>query len=659
MLVPMLASCAPPSSDSLASALYQRFDDCSQLVSWYRTALKERVENPYAITDKGMPAVDVAAPAAEAGQDGAGSGISDEGGSSTTTVQEQGIDEGDIAKNDGSMIYVAIGSELRVIPTEPPFVAERSPLPDGQHSMLVSAENGTGSVLVATSRWVANVPETVLSRFAVADGKLELIAREHLEGSLVSLRSLDGTAHLVLRHDPLVNLAFVHPGYTGTDDDARRANEEVIDALGVSDILPRRYVDGDMASMSSALDCTNVGTPGTFSGMSVTWVVSTDLGDPSADLRASAGVVAEPDIVYVGQSSLVAASTIYPDSSGKVVPVRTIGPESVVHRFDLTEAGAVYQASVMVPGRLLSSYAVSEHDGFLRVATTTEATGFGRDSMSGVHVLEHVGDELLEVGSVEGIGIGEQIQGVRFAGDLAYVVTFRRIDPLVIVDLSNPRQPKVRGELKVPGYSTWMQLLDDGRLLAFGYAGDDAGSITGVQWSLFDVSDLDAPKLIDTLPAGPASEAAHEPHAITVVAMPIYGADAALLLWPVDSGYFRGPVEPQVTEPTSLPDGGSTGSGSTGSSSPSSGADAPDGSLFTDTFAGGTLGSAPAIPYDGARYLLGVGSYDGLELVELAALELPARGLRTMMVAHHGVCIMEDGAVFIWDDGGYSGVVVP
>jgi uncharacterized secreted protein with C-terminal beta-propeller domain len=206
-------------------------------------------------------------------------------------------------------------------------------------------------------------------------------------------------------------------------------------------------------------------------------------------------------------------------------PLRT-----AIHAFDLTAPdGADYLASGEIDGTVLNSYALSEHNGVLRVATTTSSGGFGQSQESGVHVVEVRGDTLVEIGTLGGLGRTETIQGVRFLGDRGYVVTFRQTDPLFVIDLSDPTAPTLQGELKVPGFSTYLHPLADGQLLAIGFDGTDSGAITGTQLSLFDVSDPAAPALLDTMPVGDHSEAAFDPHAF------LYWAESGTVVVPSES----------------------------------------------------------------------------------------------------------------------------
>ena len=175
-----------------------------------------------------------------------------------------------------------------------------------------------------------------------------------------------------------------------------------------------------------------------------------------------------------------------------------------IHRFDISDpAGAVYTASGSVPGEIHNQFALSEHAGHLRVVTTT-GDRWSSESESWVRVLAESDGLLVEVGSVGDIGRGEQVQSVRFAGDVGYVVTFRQIDPFYTIDLSDPAEPAVVGELKIPGFSSYLHPLGNGMVLGVGSDADEDGWITGAKVSLFDVSDLNEPREVAvwTAPSG-------------------------------------------------------------------------------------------------------------------------------------------------------------
>lgn len=187
-----------------------------------------------------------------------------------------------------------------------------------------------------------------------------------------------------------------------------------------------------------------------------------------------------------------------------------------LHVFDVEGAVVSHVASGNVAGNLINQYAMSIHDGVLRTATTAWDDTGRTESLVTTFRVE--GTDLVRLGQVGDLGPDEDIQAVRFMGTTAYVVTFRRTDPLYVVDLSDPRAPRTRGELKIEGYSAYLHPLGAGQLLGVGQDADPATGITrGVQVSTFDVTDPTAPARIDVdVTPDSNSEVEWEPHALTV-----------------------------------------------------------------------------------------------------------------------------------------------
>ena len=153
----------------------------------------------------------------------------------------------------------------------------------------------------------------------------------------------------------------------------------------------------------------------------------------------------------------------------------------------------------------------------LRVVSTESPAwwGSGGETESFLTTLRPSGGNLVQVGRVGGLGKGERVYSVRFAGDTGYVVTFRQVDPLFTLDLSRPEQPRVLGELKIPGYSAYLHPIGDDLLLGVGQDVDEkSGRPLGTQLSIFDVSDLRKPTRLHTQHLGQGwSEAEHDHHA--------------------------------------------------------------------------------------------------------------------------------------------------
>jgi uncharacterized secreted protein with C-terminal beta-propeller domain len=182
----------------------------------------------------------------------------------------------------------------------------------------------------------------------------------------------------------------------------------------------------------------------------------------------------------------------------------------------------------------------------LRIATTTSTGGLSNN----VFVLDQSGEKLTTVGSLTGLAFTERIFSARYIDDVLYLVTFRQVDPLFTIDLSNPAQPKVAGELKIPGFSSYLHPVGEGKLLGIGRDADETGRIRGLQVSLFDVSDIYNPRreaqyLITSdvkppdgqvlWPGSTGSIAEHDHHAFS------YFPEQGILAIPVhDWGWYNG-----------------------------------------------------------------------------------------------------------------------
>lgn len=506
-----------------AVRLYSAFEDCDGVVDWTKAEMLERV-TPYGLDMypvywgrdgvwmEDAPAA-TEAPAADESTGGASNGS----GTSATNTQEAGVDEGDITETDGRFVYSIIDNRLRSVDLDTATVLADLEVPLGESQMVL-----VGDVLVvATNSWSQST-STVVTRYSIDSGVPVFRRRDHLEGSMVSMRVVDGVVQLVLQAGITNRLDFVSPrdGTTDAQEAAKERNIEVIEALDAEDLLPRSFEEsvlGAWGTPAVAIDCARMGHPGDFSGWGITWVAVLDTETLDTDAASvplgAAGLITQAGSTYTSEESLYVTTNRWNDVVDEEwVSNNPESPRTVIHRFSLLD-GVEYVASGEVIGTLLNSYSMSEFEGDLRVATTAYSDDFGGGQDNGVHVLRVDGADLVEVGSVRGLGRGEQIQGVRFDGPRGYVVTFRQVDPLYVIDLSNPSNPEMVGELKIPGYSTYLKPIGGGRLIGVGMSGTETGQITGVQVSLFDVSDPAAPRQVATAEIAEWSEATWDPHA--------------------------------------------------------------------------------------------------------------------------------------------------
>ncbi|HEX9061487.1 MAG TPA: beta-propeller domain-containing protein, partial [Clostridia bacterium] len=167
--------------------------------------------------------------------------------------------------------------------------------------------------------------------------------------------------------------------------------------------------------------------------------------------------------------------------------------KTLLYKFSLTKGAMTYLCKGEVPGTILNQYSMDENGNNLRIATTSYSNSD--------HVMQnnvYVTDELLNVtGKLENLAPGERIYSVRFMGERAYVVTFRNVDPLFVIELKGSSNPKVLGALKIPGYSNYLHPYDDKHIIGFGKDTVDGKGGTayymGLKMAMFDVSDVEKP----------------------------------------------------------------------------------------------------------------------------------------------------------------------
>ena len=174
-----------------------------------------------------------------------------------------------------------------------------------------------------------------------------------------------------------------------------------------------------------------------------------------------------------------------------------------ITRYEISQNGLMIEAGHgVVPGTLNNQFSLDEYQGTLRLATEnpwwTPFDDPSEPAGSNLYVLQVAEDDLELIGGVEGLAPGEQVYAVRFAGDRGYVVTFRQVDPLFVIDLSQPSSPEVLGQLKTPGYSQYLHVIDENHLLGIGRDADEVtGQFGALTVSLFDVGDPHQPSLQD------------------------------------------------------------------------------------------------------------------------------------------------------------------
>jgi uncharacterized secreted protein with C-terminal beta-propeller domain len=480
----------------------------------------------------------------------------------TTNNQEAGVDEFDIVKTNGIYLYAVEGEELHILQSWP--AASTAELAAEQLSGYGHGLFLRGNRVLVSSNLSDNdfTGGTRLSLLDVSVPSSPSILRTiDIEGGLVDARLIDGDLYAVVRSyidlpSELWDLAWRDdiglpdmPWDVSEEErerileGARRILEPLVMELmadyEVDDMLPQlrdRHPFDQGAKPTALLECSSLYRPAHTSNWSILSVLHVDI-DGGGPVSAT-GLIADGWTVYASTTSLYVAQTSdwwwwgWMWAPGKMT--------TAIHKFELDpslEDPVRYAASGEVDGWILDQFALSEHEGFLRVAATEFDwwwnTTPDREQASSVSILSDDGNgNLREVGLVGGLGPDERIFAVRFMGDTGYVVTFEQIDPLFTLDLSDPFFPKVVGELEVTGFSSYLHPIGNDWLLAVGQEADEDGRVIGLAVSIFDVRDPSAPMLAqrhlveNDQDSWSWSEAMNDHHAFTyhrgVLSIPAY-----------------------------------------------------------------------------------------------------------------------------------------
>ena len=522
---------APPLTSPAAAEDLQPFDDCEQLRRWYVDAALPMV-GPWGLGGPGYYMENGLFTRSEGALDAvAGAATPDAAvgnGDTGTNVQEAGVDEPDIAKTNGETVVHLEGREvvLTDVSGEDPRELSRVTLPKrlAQAELLLVGDKvlvfGTETYYYG-GPMLKGIDSRIMPPNGGGDSATRLVTiditdptapriehRDRLGGNLVSAREYDGTVRMVLSTG-LPVLDFVYPNRDRTPKQARRENREIVRNTGIEDWLPSVRASSSEEA-TSLLSCTEVRHPEEQSGFGTISVVTFDADSP-AD-RSSTAVTAGGELVYSSVDRLYIATAtggwaVPVPLAGRGDPVKPAPPTTQVHAFAIEGESTEYVASGEVPGTVANRWSFSEYDGHLRVATALGRTAWDPRE-NAVVVLEERGDDLVEVGRAGKMGIGEQIKSVRWFGDIAVVVTFRQVDPLYTVDLSDPAAPRVLGKLKIPGFSSYLHPIGDDLLLGLGQDATKWGSTTGAQAAVFDIGDLRDPQRVDTSGFDPNTELA-------------------------------------------------------------------------------------------------------------------------------------------------------
>lgn len=442
---------------------------------------------------------------------------------STTNVQEEGVDEADVIKTDGDYFYVARGDSLRIVRAKPlDQLAEVGRL--DFDDLLVSDMYLYGNKLIILAQrysagaggWREPAADILIWPPYYTEARLTLvevnitdktapsvIKRVELDGALVDSRLTNNRLILIMTVAPLL---------------PTNPTPLAINAMPLEDFLPKQYIGEAENPVVTWENCLRPEDP---DGYYLTAVLTLDAADVENVVHSTA-IVAAAGTIYASTEALYITNPQY-DWTAEMRETTDI------HKFAFNQDGAaVYAASGSVPGQLLNQFSLGEHEGRLRVATHVWNNDFwgvfepdvavsnsngnaGAQNQpppanyNAVYVLGEKDGALEVKGYVENVAPGEQLYAARFLGERGFLVTFFQVDPLFTLDLSDPTNPRVMGELEIPGYSEYLHPWGEDYLIGIGRSTietDWGTMVSGVQLSLFDISNLSEPTEIDRLELG-------------------------------------------------------------------------------------------------------------------------------------------------------------
>lgn len=376
---------------------------------------------------------------------------------SQTNVREAGVDEGDVVKTDGKYLYILKSdSSVKIVDIQSSEMELVSTVTlDQLNESIEEIYLEDNQLILVTSGYNSSMEEQESDVYAVdrytyaAVSVYDISDREHpqqtermtQEGTYRQSRKNGNYFYLLTQYSPSIG-------------------ESVDD----SDVIPLVNEEKVMVN--------NIYLPSDLNQPDYLVVSGTDLSDLQKPVSTKAIVSGASDF-YMSTDSLYICCQNWEHGKSSTQILKFLCVDGEITASNMAE----------LPGYLNDTFSLDEYDGYLRVLTTEDGNG----ESNNLFVLD---EDMNTISTIRDIASGETIRSARFVGDMGYFVTFRQTDPLFCVDLSEPESPEILSELKISGFSSYLHMYGENRLLGIGYEADeDTGSQTGVKLSMFDISD--------------------------------------------------------------------------------------------------------------------------------------------------------------------------
>lgn len=427
---------------------------------------------------------------------------------SSTNVQVAGVDEADIVKNDGKYIYVLKDDTVRVVAAYPPEdmqeldavdFADEEFYPSDMYvdgDKLVVIGWGSDSLRPPVGPYSFYEPTTTVYIFDTTDHEnIEMERKVVMEGSYNSSRKVGDTVYLVTDKYQYAPTPYIMPKQ--------------------AEMVPL-YADVKGAALTTVDDTAKVAAPAVGCGDILYWpggdttdylIVSAIPVDDSSKAVEKEVILGSSGEIYSSRSNLYVAEYDYPNWWEEDYEEKT-----VIHKFALDPADISYEGKGEVPGSILDQFSMDEYRENFRITTTSgDVWDSENPSSNNLYILN---EDMERIGEIENIAPGEKIYSTRFMGGRAYMVTFKKVDPFFVIDVSNPEDPEILGKLKIPGYSDYLHPLDENHIIGFGKDAIDASEseiadrnldfawYQGMKVAMFDVTDVENPTELHKIEIG-------------------------------------------------------------------------------------------------------------------------------------------------------------
>jgi len=435
---------------------------------------------------------------------------------SDTNTQVSGIDEADFVKTNGKQIYMISGKDIVVVEAKGAETKEIARI-----SLDENATNNPDESLSISARELFLSGDTlvVLYDSLITKSSEEEITTPFEYGYFGSFSSSRTVTEMALYNvsdpkNPSFISTFGQDGYYLSS----RLQDGIIYLISIyyvsdTSLLARENPESFVPVLSagnekSAIEASDVCILPNSDSTSYSVITSLDVSEAKRIDQQS--ILGSTETTYMSYGNLYLAANVYKE---EIIDSRQDGSFLVedhqstqstrISKFSLEKGTIDFKIDTLIPGALINQFALDEFEGYLRAVTTVQKSTYrtlteeenviydwnsstNDPSTNALFVLD---EELNIDGSIEGLAEEERVYSVRFDGAVGYFVTFRQVDPLFAVDLSDPANPHIKSELKIPGFSSYMQVFGEDRLLGFGMDADKEGRTQGLKLSMFDTSD--------------------------------------------------------------------------------------------------------------------------------------------------------------------------